>query len=58
MCSIQARSPPRWRIILGLPAVAVSLTEGDESQDFIYAAEFICDLIPSSLPKGFLKGLC
>ncbi|MFY9258337.1 MAG: 5'/3'-nucleotidase SurE [Dethiobacteria bacterium] len=43
-------------IILGLPAVAVSLTEGDESQDFIYAAEFICDLIPQLIAEGLPEG--
>lgn len=44
-------------IILGIPAVAVSLTEGD-TDDFTAAARFICDLVPyllaEPLPPGTL----
>lgn len=43
-------------VILGLPAVAVSLTGGGESEDFICAAEFICDLIPHLFTAGLPEG--
>jgi 5'-nucleotidase len=43
-------------VILGLPAVAVSLTAGGESEDFVHAAEFIRDLIPHLLAAGLPEG--
>lgn len=43
-------------VILGLPAVAVSLTGGYGSEDFIRAAEFIRDLIPHLLPGRIPRG--
>ncbi len=43
-------------VILGLPAVAVSLTGGEESKDFIYAARFIRDLIPPLIAGGLPEG--
>lgn len=43
-------------VILGLPAVAISLTEVVESKDFIFAAEFVRDLIPHLIAKGLPAG--
>ena len=43
-------------VILGLPAVAISLTGGKESSDFIRAAEFIRDLIPPLMDAGLPGG--
>lgn len=47
-------------IILGVPAVAVSLTEGD-TDDFIFAARFIRSIIPqlliNTLPAGTLLNI-
>lgn len=43
-------------VILGLPAVAISLAGGEESEDFIYAAEFIHDLIPALMEEGLPEG--
>ena len=43
-------------VILGLPAVAVSLTGGGDGGDFTQAARFIRDLIPSLLEQGLPKG--
>lgn len=48
-------------VILGLPAVAVSLTGGGQSEDFVRAAEFVCQLIPplfeAGLPEGTLLNI-
>ncbi len=48
-------------IILGIPAVAVSLTEGGASEDFLFAARFVRDLIPylleNPLPAGTLLNI-
>ena len=43
-------------IILGIPAVAVSLTEGGKSEDFIFAAEFVRELIPRLVAEGLPDG--
>ncbi len=47
-------------IILGIPAIAVSLTNPEES-DFNFAAEFICHLIPllleNNLPPGTILNI-
>ncbi len=48
-------------IILGIPSVAVSLTGRGKSEDFIFAAEFVRDLIPhlvtEKLPGGTLLNI-
>ncbi|HSW35804.1 MAG TPA: 5'/3'-nucleotidase SurE [Candidatus Limnocylindrales bacterium] len=36
-------------LIMGIPSVAVSLTGGGDKNDFIFAARFICRLIPQLL---------
>lgn len=43
-------------IILGIPSVAVSLTGSGKSDDFIFAAAFIRDLIPHLLVEGLPAG--
>lgn len=43
-------------VILGVPAVAVSLTETGNSEDFVLAAEFIRDLVPHLPAKGLPEG--
>lgn len=48
-------------IILGIPAVAVSLMEGGTEKDFKYAAAFVRDLVPrlleNSLPQGTILNI-
>ncbi|HPU01754.1 MAG: 5'/3'-nucleotidase SurE [Firmicutes bacterium] len=48
-------------IILGIPSVAVSLTERGRHEDYIFAAEFVRDLIPhlleEKLPAGTLLNI-
>ncbi|MFY9384274.1 MAG: 5'/3'-nucleotidase SurE [Dethiobacteria bacterium] len=48
-------------VILGIPSVAVSLTGGGKSEDFISAAEFVRDFIPhlinEKLPAGTLLNI-
>lgn len=43
-------------IILGLPALAVSLTEGGRSEDYLFAAGFVRRLIPRLLEFGLPAG--
>lgn len=43
-------------IILGIPSVAVSLTEGGSGEDFRYAARFIANLVPYLLEKPLPAG--
>ena len=48
-------------IILGIPAVAVSLMEGGTEKDFKYAAAFVRDLVPrlleNRLPRGTILNI-
>jgi 5'-nucleotidase len=48
-------------VILGIPSLAVSLSEGGKSEDFLYAARFVHRLIPRlsefALPAGTLLNI-
>lgn len=48
-------------IILGIPAVAISLTDCARREDFVYAAEFVRELVPRledfKLPAGTLLNI-
>lgn len=48
-------------IMLGIPAIAVSLTGGGTGEDLLFAARFIADLLPfllqNSLPEGTLLNI-
>ncbi len=39
-------------LIMGIPAIAVSLTDRGEEKDYLYAAKFICALYPALLESG------
>ncbi len=39
-------------LIMGIPSVAVSLTDSGEEKDYIFAARFICKLIPAFISCG------
>ncbi len=36
-------------LIMGIPSVAVSLTDRGEEKDYLYAARFVCNLVPALL---------
>jgi len=39
-------------LIMGIPSVAVSLTDRGEEKDYLYAARFVCNLVPELLNSG------